>query len=109
MTVMCSESQRDNPIKYAAAFQKVGEELPLWYRGGRITLFHDSFVLSILGIKRIEVPYKEILKIEKERYCLYDCIAVHCAKYRVYIHVSASNTDKLFDELQRRKRVIWKD
>lgn len=106
---MCSESQRDNPIKYAAAFQKVGEELPLWYRGGRITLFHDSFVLSILGIKRIEVPYKEILKIEKERYCLYDCIAVHCAKYRVYIHVSASNTDKLFDELQRRKRVIWKD
>lgn len=109
MTVLCSESQRDNPIKYAAAFQKVGEELPLWYRGGRITLFHDSFVLSILGIKRIEVPYKEILKIEKERYCLYDCIAVHCAKYRVYIHVSASNTDKLFDELQRRKRVIWKD
>ncbi|SCJ99239.1 Uncharacterised protein [uncultured Eubacterium sp.] len=42
MTVLCSESQRDNPIKYAAAFQKVGEELPLWYRGGWITLFHDS-------------------------------------------------------------------
>lgn len=106
---MRRKNQIGTQIKYAAAFQKVGEELPLWYRGGRITLFHDSFVLSILGIKRIEILYKEILKIEKEQYCLYDCVAVHCAKYRVYIHVSASNTDKLFDELQRRKRVIWKD
>ena len=101
---MKDERKKNNAIKYEAAFQKVGEGVSFWYRGGRITLFEDCFVLSILGITRIEVSYKEILTIQKERYNLNNCITVYCVAYHIYIRVSASNRDKVFDELQRRMR-----
>ena len=103
---MMIEQNKANVTKYGAAFLKEGEGLSLWYRGGRITVFDNRFVLSILGLNRIAVFYKEILKIEKERYCLHNCITVYCVNYRVYIQVSASNRDELFNELQNRKSNI---
>ncbi len=101
------EQNKTQVIKYRASFLKEGDGLALWYRGGRITLSDDRFVLSIMGIKRISVLYKEILKIEKERDCLLNCIVAHCIHYRIYVQVSTGNRDKLFDELKRRMRAVW--
>lgn len=94
-------------LKYPAAFQMLDKGMEFWHWGGRITLFEDHFVLSLMGIKRKEIYYKEILKIEEDVFCLRRCIMVNCIEYRVCIVVSSRHRDEVFEELWSRMRAIW--
>lgn len=96
-------------LKYPAAFQMLDGGMGFWYWGGRITLFKDRIVLSLVGIKRIEMYYREILKIEEDVSCLRRCIIINCVEHRVRIVVSSRHREEVFDELKGRMRAIWEE
>lgn len=101
--------EKDDVIEYAAAFLKEGEALPWLYRGGRMTLFEEYFTLSLFGIKKFKISYKEILKVELDRYNFRECIVIHGIGYRMHIFVRKPYREKVLEQLKYRRKAVWKE